>query len=354
MPKELFAFGNSVPLHLATLLPRHSRFCLGIVNLICQKLNISKTDLKQTTFLTAVSCGIDSVAMLAVFKACQQYFGYTVHAVHFHHGIRKESDRETELFQKICSRLNIPCHIGYGNTPAFSQKQKIGLEEAGRILRYQYFDDILSKLPNALLCTAHHADDLCEDVLMRLIRGTAWPQLGGMAYYDAERKLLRPFLYTGKQELADFAKTLNLPHAEDQSNTDTAFTRNRIRHTLLPLLKQENPQILNSVIKLKQNAEYDQEHFSNEIQKVMRQAAKNGQEISLPVSILQQKDKTIRLHCYHYLLKKLQQGHPNNAIFEKLDNAVMQNKGNTVFKFSDGVRMGIQKNCLVCFIKTNV
>lgn len=352
MPKEYFLFENSADLHLATLAPKQSRFCLDIFKTMKQKLLLDAGRLKETNFLLAVSGGIDSIAMLTVFSACRRHFGYSLRAVHFHHGIRKESDSEEILFQKICTRLQIPFDIGHGNTPEFAKEQKIGLEEAGRILRYRFFSEISRKHGGCILCTAHHANDLCEDMLMRLIRGTAWPRLGGMAYYDESRRLLRPFLYTPKQELIDFVHGLHIPHTEDKSNADTNFTRNRIRHTILPLLESENPNFLKSAVKLKQNAEYDEEHFSREVQNVM-QFLKKDNECALPLEHLQKKDKSVRMHCYRYLLKQLGQGHPVNTIFEKLDAAVMQNSGNTVFKFSDNVRMAIRKNHLVCFVKSN-
>lgn len=353
MPKEHFLFENNTNLHLAALAAKQSRFCLNIIKTILQKLRIDTDRLKETNFLLAVSGGIDSVAMLAVFCAGRQYFGYNLKAVHFHHGIRKESDGEEILFQKLCTRLQIPFEIGRGNTPNYAKEHKIGLEEAGRILRYRFFRETGQKYENCILCTAHHADDLCEDILMRLIRGSAWPQLGGMAYYDESRRLLRPFLYTPKRELIDFVHELHLPYAEDKSNADTNFTRNRIRHSILPLLKAENPKFLESAVKLKLNAEYDQEHFTREVQNVMQFLIKD-KEYSLALEHLQKKDKSVRMHCYHYLLKQLGQGHPLNIIFEKLDTAVMQNRGNAVFKFSDNVRMTIRKNRLVCFVKPNV
>lgn len=349
--KELFDYTADVPLHLGTLPPDKAKFCLEIFNSIMKKTGTEKKELAGMTFLLAVSCGIDSVAMLAVFAACRHYFGYNLHVAHFNHGIRQESINEEKLAEDICRRLDIPFSIGRGNTPEYSRTRKMGLEEAGRILRYEFFQSIQAKIPGSILCTAHHADDLCEDVLMRLLRGTAWPQLAGMKNFDKERALLRPLLHATKQELADFLQGMHFPAAEDASNFDTAFLRNRIRHTVLPLLKQENPHFHKNILKLNNNAEYDNEHFQNQTALVFTQLTENNGTYTLPLGILLKHDKSIRLHCYRALLKKFNCGHPITEIFEKLDNAVLKKQGGTIFKFSDNVRMQIQNGTLICLKK---
>lgn len=357
MSEKEFSYTDNIPLHLGSLNKKNADFCLNVFNTIQEKCRLTKNDLQKTTFLLAVSGGSDSVAMLAIFAACRQYLGYTLHAAHFNHGIRKESTAEEELVQNVCAKLNVPCTAERGNTPVFAQQQKIGLEEAGRKLRYRFFADLQKQYPRCILCTAHHADDLAEDVLMRLIRGSIWPHTAGLAYYDPDRSLLRPHLYSTKKDLLEFVTALHLPYASDSSNADTAFMRNRIRHTVMPLLLQENPNFLRQIIKLNQSAEYDSQHFQQEINAVFRHlsgtAEQNGTCLYLPIQTLQDKDKAVRLHCYHALLKKMPQTHPINATFEQLDKAVMQNKGGSMFKFAGNIRMSVQNGKLCCFIKTN-
>lgn len=349
--KEEFDFHNTCPLHLGSLAPKQVKFCLSVFRCLQEKLPFLEKNLQNCTFLLAVSGGIDSVAMLAIFAACQQYFGYKIKAAHFNHGIRKASFAEEELMQKICTRLAVPLVIERGDTPLYAKEHKMGLEEAGRILRYNFFERLQNKKDKTILCTAHHAQDLCEDVIMRLIRGSVWPQLAGMPYFDEKRRLLRPLLYVTKKELADFLIALNFPHTQDESNTDEQFMRNRVRKNIIPLLEQENPQFYQNIIKLNQNAVYDNLHFQKEVNKVLTHLEENEQDLRLPISALQEQDKTIRMHCYHALIKKLGQGHAINASFENLDHAVMKNHGNTCIKFSDNVRLRIQNNTLICNIK---
>ena len=104
--KEHFNFHSALPLHLAAIKPKQADFCLSVFKILQEKLNISRKELQNISFLLAISGGVDSVAMLAIFKACQQYFGYTLHVAHFNHGIREESAAEEKLVQK---NFESPC-----------------------------------------------------------------------------------------------------------------------------------------------------------------------------------------------------------------------------------------------------
>lgn len=351
--KEDFNFHNSCPLHLAALPSKQAKFCLSVFNTLQEKVPQLCDTLQNYTFLLAVSGGIDSLAMLALFTACQKHFGYQLHVAHYNHGIREASLAEEKLMQTICRRLALPLTIERGNTPHYAKERKIGLEEAGRILRYDFFEKLQEETNNTILCTAHHANDLCEDVLMRLLRGSVWPQLAGMPYYDEKRQLLRPLLYVTKQRLAEFLLPLGFPIAEDETNADEQYLRNRIRKNIIPLLEAENPQFYQNIIKLNQNAHYDSMHFQKEVQEIFSYCEETEQGVLLPLFALQDKDKTIRMHAYHALLQKMGQGHAINASFENLDRAVMKNQGKNLFQFSQNVRMQIIHNTLYCFIKSN-
>lgn len=349
--KEQFNFHNSCPLHLGSISAKQAKFCLKIFHGMQEKLPPLQGKVQNYTFLLAVSGGIDSVAMLAIFSACQRHFGYTLHVAHFNHGIREASFAEEKLMQDICKRLAVPLTIERGSTPLYAKEHKIGLEEAGRILRYAFFTSLQKKQENTILCTAHHANDLCEDVLMRLIRGSVWTQVAGMPYFDEERQLLRPLLYATKQELADFLLPLGFPFAEDESNKDEQFLRNRVRKNIIPLLEKENPHFYQNIIKLNQNAHYDEIYFQNEVNTIFTHLEETEQGLSLPVAVLQKKGKTIRMHTYRALLNKTGQGHAINANFENLDRAVMKNQGKSLIKFSQNARMQVMNNKLYCFIK---
>lgn len=183
--------------------------------------------------ICAVSGGADSVALLFAMYLLKEKEQITLEAAHFNHHLRgDESDRDEAFVRSLCHQFDIPLHLGQGNITA----GKKGLEAAARDARYAF----LKSLPGKI-ATAHTADDNTETVLMHLIRGTGLKGLGGIS--PVQGNVIRPMLTITRQEVEDFLEEWSLSHVEDSSNAGDAFLRNRIRHHMMPLLRQENPRI---------------------------------------------------------------------------------------------------------------
>lgn len=183
--------------------------------------------------IAAVSGGADSVAMLFALYLLRDELGITLEAAHFNHHLRgAESDRDEAFVTDFCGRYDIPLHLGSGRiVPG-----KKGLEAAARDARYAF----LRRLPGKI-ATAHTADDNAETVLMRLIRGTGLKGLGAIA--PVSGNVIRPMLTVTRDDVEAFLEEYALPHVEDSSNETDDFLRNRIRHSILPLMCAENPRI---------------------------------------------------------------------------------------------------------------
>lgn len=183
--------------------------------------------------IAAVSGGADSVAMLFALYLLRDELGITLEAAHFNHHLRgAESDRDEAFVTDFCGRYDIPLHLGSGRiVPG-----KKGLEAAARDARYAF----LRRLPGKV-ATAHTADDNAETVLMRLIRGTGLKGLGAIA--PVSGNVIRPMLTVTRDDVEAFLEEYALPHVEDSSNETDDFLRNRIRHSILPLMRAENPRI---------------------------------------------------------------------------------------------------------------
>ena len=181
--------------------------------------------------IAAVSGGADSVAMLFALYLLRDELGITLEAAHFNHHLRgAESDRDEAFVTDFCGRYDIPLHLGSGRiVPG-----KKGLEAAARDARYAF----LRRLPGKV-ATAHTADDNAETVLMRLIRGTGLKGLGAIA--PVSGNVIRPMLTVTRDDVEAFLEEYALPHVEDSSNGTDDFLRNRIRHSILPLMRAENP-----------------------------------------------------------------------------------------------------------------
>lgn len=185
------------------------------------------------TVICAVSGGADSVAMLFAFYLLKEKLDIRLEAAHFNHHLRgEESDRDEAFVAEFCDRYDIPLHRGGTRVEA----GKKGLEAAARDARYAFLRQLDGKI-----ATAHTADDNAETVLMHLVRGTGLKGLGGIT--PVYGNVIRPMLKLTRLDVESFLEEWCLPHIEDSSNKEDLFLRNRIRHQVMPLLRQENPKL---------------------------------------------------------------------------------------------------------------
>ncbi len=181
----------------------------------------------------AVSGGADSMALLWGLYLSKEKLGIRLSAAHFDHNLRGgESRQDADFVREFCQRYEIPLMLGSGQIVT----GKKGLEAAARDARYAFLDTLPGKI-----ATAHTADDNAETVLMHLIRGTGLKGLGGIAPVNG--RLIRPMLGITRQQVEEFLTQWSIPHREDSSNAGDDFLRNRLRHHVMPLLKQENPRL---------------------------------------------------------------------------------------------------------------
>ena len=185
------------------------------------------------SIVCAVSGGADSMALLWALYLLKEEWELDLSAAHFNHHLRgEESDRDEQFVRDFCSGYGIPLHVGSAQVAAGEK----GLEAAARDARYAY----LSTLPGKI-ATAHTADDNAETVLMHLVRGTGLKGLGGIA--PNRGNLIRPMLLVTRQDVESFLSEYAVPHISDSSNDTDLFLRNRLRHHVMPLLKEENPRL---------------------------------------------------------------------------------------------------------------
>ncbi len=181
----------------------------------------------------AVSGGADSVALLFCMYLLAEKLQISLSAAHFNHHLRgEESDRDEAFVRALCKYYDIPLQVGQGKIIA----GKKGLEAAAREARYSFFRTLTGKI-----ATAHTADDNAETLLMHMVRGSGLKGLGAIAPVNGV--FIRPMLEITRQEVLAFLDAYHLRYVTDSSNKTDAFLRNRIRHHVMPLLKQENPKL---------------------------------------------------------------------------------------------------------------
>ena len=233
--------------------------------------------------ICAVSGGADSMALLWAMYLLKEKLGIDLSAAHFNHHLREEaSDRDEQFVRDFCKGYGIPLYVG----SAYVIPGEKGLEAAAREARYRYFATLPGKI-----ATAHTADDNAETVLMHLLRGTGLKGLGGIA--PKRNNLIRPLLSVTRSDVEDFLAEYALPHREDDSNHTDLFLRNRLRHHVVPLLKEENPKFSENISSMALRLRQDEEAL-----------AETASQKPVSVTVLRQEPPAIRARILERFLKE--------------------------------------------------
>lgn len=185
-----------------------------------------------TRVLCAVSGGADSVALLLLLNQLSARIPFNLHVAHLNHCLRPESGADAAFVATLCASLRVPLSSESVDVKALSAQRREGLEAAGRFARRRFFERVTQEQKCDAIALAHHADDQAETVLFRLARGSG---LTGLAAMRSQSGIyIRPLLGFRKIELIEWLIENRIDWREDVSNLDPAFSRNLIRHQVLP------------------------------------------------------------------------------------------------------------------------
>lgn len=226
----------------------------------------------------AVSGGADSVALLRLLLELQPELGLVLSVAHFHHQIRgAEADADRQFVAGLAQEFQLEFHLGSADVPAYAREHKLSLETAARELRHRWFADLVRNGSVDKIATAHTLDDQAETVLLRIIRGAGVRGLAGIAPEQKEKRLARPLLGVSRQEVETYLNSIHQSWREDSSNRDLRHTRNRVRHTLLPLLESEfNPAIRQTLAAMAEVARAEDEYWSHELEGLLPRMVREG------------------------------------------------------------------------------
>jgi len=233
----------------------------------------------------AVSGGADSTALLRTLLARRDELGIVLSVLHVEHGLRGQVSVEDATFVRgLAERFDLPCEVVHVDTPQRMTEHKESVETAARALRYQVFRDVLASGKADKVATAHTLDDQAETVLMKLLRGS-WtegfsgihPELrleagtgrAGQNGHASGTMCVRPFLAVRRKEIERYLQVIGQPWRQDASNDSLEHTRNRVRHELLPKLREFNPQIDSILARMADNARAEEQHWQAELDRLL-------------------------------------------------------------------------------------
>lgn len=192
------------------------------------------------TVIAAVSGGADSMSLLHFLFSCKDELKITLLAAHVNHGLRGEDADGDEAFVRgWCEERGIPIYVHLSDIKALAQKQKLGLEECGRRVRYAFLEETARRYQNAKIATAHTLSDNTETFFMRLIRGTGTKGLCGIP--PVRENIIRPLIEVTRREVEAYCERHAVAYRTDKTNFETGYTRNKIRLQVLPVLGEINP-----------------------------------------------------------------------------------------------------------------
>lgn len=197
-----------------------------------------------------MSGGPDSITLLDVLLKIQKEIKFNIIVAHINHMIRKEAIDDQKYVEEFCKNRKIPCFVKQVEIQDIAKKQKIGTEEAGRKIRYEFFDEILKQTNSNKIATAHTKNDNVETVLMNIIRGTGTSGLKGIEVIR-ENKYIRPLINCKRNQIEEYCKKNNLKPRIDKTNMENIYTRNKVRNLLIPYIQKEfNPNIIEAIDRL--------------------------------------------------------------------------------------------------------
>ena len=251
------------------------------------------------TIVIGVSGGPDSMALLYVMNEFKKAMGLKIICAHINHNVRKESDQEKIDLENYCKKNNIIFE--------YIKVKKWGddnFHNEARTIRYNFFDELIENYDAKYLMTAHHGDDLIETILMRIVRGSTLKGYSGFSRIVNKGKytIVRPLLSLTKDEIVNFNNKNNILYATDSSNNEDHYTRNRYRHTVLPFLKNEEPNVHKKFIKFSETLLENSIYIDKEANRVFNEVFING---ILYIEQFKSLDKVIQTKIIYTILEKI-------------------------------------------------
>jgi len=275
--------------------------------------------------LVALSGGPDSVALLWILFELRNDFNIDLEALHLNHMIRADdSDKDEKFCRDLCEKLNIPLTVISEDIPALAEKEKRGLEETARIIRYQILNDIADQKGFDRIAVGHHADDQVETVLFRIFRGTGRSGLLGIPI--KRDRVIRPLLNVTKKDILKFLQDEKVEFCYDFSNEDNNFTRNYIRNSLLKDIRENiNSSVDSNLLNLADTI-LEEDRF---LESIVNEKAKEsmtispGGKIELDLELFSGYDIWLRRRLLRYCLSVISDDGmgPDKSVIERLDYA---------------------------------
>ena len=268
-----------------------------------KKYNLIKTN---DVIVVGVSGGPDSITLLTCLNKYKDKFQYKLVVAHINHLIRKDSTEDEQFVEKLCKKLEIPFEVKRAEVAEIAKTEKRGEEEVGRKIRYDFFDEVARKYDANKIAIAHNMNDNAETVLLNLIRGSGLSGLEGIQPQEYG-KYIRPLIECSRDEIEKYCEENDLQPRIDSTNSEDIYKRNEIRHKVLPMLKEFNPNIVETLSRtskiVKENNDFVTQESAKTYTKIAKKEGRNL--VNFELADFNKLENSIRTNLIIYTINDL-------------------------------------------------
>lgn len=261
---------------------------------------------KNDSIVVGVSGGPDSMTLLSILLKLKEEFNLKIYVAHVNHMLRENAIKDEEYVKKFCEKNNIEMFIKKANISEIAKKEKIGLEEAGRNIRYNFFEEVLKNTKSNKIAIAHNLNDKTETIIMNTLRGSG---VSGLKGIEAKRKkYIRPLIEIERYEIEKYCIENKINPRHDESNDDNTYTRNKIRNIVIPYIKNEfNPNIIKTLNRLSEIIKEEDEYVQSETEKIFKEILLTDEKnkIELDPRKFNNQEKVIQKNLILLAIKKV-------------------------------------------------
>lgn len=254
-----------------------------------------------------ISGGPDSICMLYILNSLKKDLNFNIYVAHINHMLRENAKLDEEYVKNTCKKLNIPVYIKHIQIKEIAEKEKRGIEETGRKVRYEFFEEILRKTNSNKIATAHNLNDSIETIILNIIRGTGICGLAGIEPIR-ENKFIRPLIECERKEIEEYCKLNKLEPRIDESNYENKYNRNKIRNICIPYLQKElNSNVIKNISRLSEIANEEQKYIEKNVEKSFNKICIENTEnkIILDLKMFVKEELVIKRRLILYTINKL-------------------------------------------------
>ena len=281
-------------------------------NKIIQTIKKYELIQKGDKIVVAVSGGPDSMCMLNILvelvknEAEDRFRKVQIVVAHVNHQIRKEAVEDEQYVKKYCEKNQIEFYLKSIDIQKMANTNKIGTEEAGRIARYEFFQEVLEKTKATKIAVAHNKNDKIETIFMHLLRGSGVEGLKGIE--PKRGKIIRPLIECERREIEKYCEDKKLEPRIDKTNFDNTYHRNKVRNVVIPYIQQEfNPNIINTIDRFSNITILENEYMEKQTEKIYQELLleENQEKIEIHLKKFNLQEKVIKARLIRYIIKRL-------------------------------------------------